>query len=166
MIANNTTEFVPTAPNKMKITRSFAAPVANVWKAWTQPALLDLWWAPRPWKTVTKRMDFREGGTWLYSMNGPEGEVHFCRNDYKTIQPNTGFSSVDAFCDEEGNINTDFPRTDWAVTFTEAGSETRATIELTFATEADLEKIAELGFKEGFTAALENLDELIEKKTF
>lgn len=163
MIANNTTEFVRTAPNKMKITRAFASPVAKVWKAWTQPELLDLWWAPRPWKTVTKSMDFREGGTWLYSMNGPEGEVHFCRNDYKTIRPETSFSSLDAFCDEAGNINTDFPQTDWSVTFSQTETGTLATIELTYPTEADLEKIAELGFKEGFTAALENLDDLIEQ---
>lgn len=163
MIANNNINFERTAANKMTITREFAAPVANVWKAWTQAELLDLWWAPKPWKTKTKSMDFREGGTWHYSMVGPEGEEHFCRNDYKTIQPGANFTSTDAFCDEQGNINNDFPSTDWLCKFSESESGTQVTIELTSASEADLEILAELGFKEGFTSALTNLDELIDK---
>jgi len=37
-------------------------------------------------------------------------------------------------------------------------------IDITFSNEADLEKIIEMGFSEGFTAAHGNLDELLEKK--
>jgi hypothetical protein len=36
-------------------------------------------------------------------------------------------------------------------------------VEITFATEADMEKIIEMGFEEGFTAAHGNLDELLAK---
>ena len=53
---------------RMYITREFAAPIANVWQAWTDSKLLDQWWAPRPFRAETKRMDFREGGQWLYAM--------------------------------------------------------------------------------------------------
>ncbi len=54
------------ANNKMFITREFAGTVEDVWKAWTDPKLLDQWWAPKPWKAETKSMDFREGGRWVY----------------------------------------------------------------------------------------------------
>ncbi len=131
---------------------------------WTETKYLDQWWAPKPWKAVTQSMDFREGGTWLYYMQGPEGERHYCRNDYKTIVPNKSFSGLDAFCDEKGNINTDFPRMDWKTSFTPIGDRTRVDIEITFASEEDMQKIVEMGFKEGFSAAHVNLDELLASK--
>jgi uncharacterized protein YndB with AHSA1/START domain len=52
------------------VTREFAAPLALVWQAYTKADILDQWWAPKPWKTRTKRMDFSEGGEWLYAMVG------------------------------------------------------------------------------------------------
>lgn len=65
MIATHKTEIVKDLANKsLVITRDFSAPVAKVWKAWTESKLLDQWWAPKPWKTETKSMDFRNGGYW------------------------------------------------------------------------------------------------------
>ena len=63
----------------LTIARRFNAPRARVWRAYTEPALLDQWWAPKPWQAETQRMDFRVGGQWLYAMKGPEGEVHYGR---------------------------------------------------------------------------------------
>ncbi|MFN5417545.1 MAG: SRPBCC domain-containing protein, partial [Flavobacteriia bacterium] len=52
--------------NTVMVKREFAANLELVWEAWTNPEILDLWWAPKPYKTETKSMDFREGGRWLY----------------------------------------------------------------------------------------------------
>ena len=149
--------------NKLTVKREFAAPVTNVWAAWTQPELLDLWWAPKPYKTETKSMDFREGGFWFYCMVGPEGEKHWCRADYQSITPLKNYKGLDAFCDKDGNITDIFPRTKWSVSFTEADNKTLVFIENSFEKLSDLETIIQMGFKEGFTAALENLDALIEE---
>jgi uncharacterized protein YndB with AHSA1/START domain len=66
MIATKETIYSKDASNKkLKVEREFDAPVAQVWNAWTQPELLDQWWAPKPWKANTKSMDFREGGRWF-----------------------------------------------------------------------------------------------------
>jgi uncharacterized protein YndB with AHSA1/START domain len=146
---------------KIKVVREFDAPLEQVWKAWTESAILDQWWAPKPWKAITQSMDFRAGGKWLYYMEGPEGERHYCRADYEKVVPNSSFSGWDAFCDEEGNINEELPRMHWDTHFSKAGNGTRVHIELTFKSEADLEKIIELGFKEGFAMAHTNLDELL-----
>ena len=149
------------ANKKLFIEREFEAPLEQVWKAWTESSLLDQWWAPKPWKAKTKSMDFREGGTWLYSMIGPNGEESFCRADFQTIVPQKQFVAVDSFCDENGNKTNEFPSMHWKNDFMETASGTKVEVELTFATEADLEKIVEMGFKEGFTAAHGNLDELL-----
>jgi uncharacterized protein YndB with AHSA1/START domain len=71
------------------------------------------------------------------------------------------FNSKDAFCDENGVINESFPRMLWNNVFKDQGDATTVAVEISFSELADLEKIIEMGFKEGFTAALENLDELL-----
>lgn len=149
------------ASNKLFVTREFDGAPGEVWKAWTESSLLDLWWAPRPWKANTKTMDFREGGFWLYCMEGPDGSRVWCRLDYKTIVPNRSFTAIDAFCDEAGNKTADFPNMQWKNEFLETDTGTKVVIEITFSNETDLEKIIEMGFKEGFTAAHGNLDELL-----
>lgn len=150
--------------NQIKVERSFNAPVDLVWSAWTEAEILDQWWAPKPWKAQTKSMDFREGGHWLYAMVSPEGENHWGKVDYLKIIPEDFFSGLDGFCDEEGNLNDSLPRNKWENNFSERGDETLVNILLTFDTLEDLEKIIEMGFKEGFTAGLENLDQYIENQ--
>jgi len=164
MIALKQTQITKDLANKkLFIVREFDASPANVWKAWTEKELLDQWWAPKPWKAETKKMDFREGGTWLYCMAGPEGEAHWCLVNFKTIIKQNSFTGLDAFCDENGNINQDFPTMQWKVDFSKTDSGTKIRVEVAFSSEADLEKIVEMGFEEGFTSALGNLDELLAK---
>ncbi|MCF8237807.1 MAG: SRPBCC domain-containing protein [Saprospiraceae bacterium] len=149
--------------NTIHVRRDFAAGIDLVWKAWTTPELLDQWWAPKPYQTRTKSMNFSEGGHWLYAMVSPENENHWCRADYEQISPLHMFSALDAFCDEQGTINADFPRAHWTNTFSEdRPGVTTVSIVIKYKQLADLEKIIELGFKEGFTMALGNLDQYLE----
>ncbi|HUR65712.1 MAG TPA: SRPBCC domain-containing protein [Chitinophagaceae bacterium] len=149
------------ANKKINVVREFDAPVEKVWKAWTEPSQLDQWWAPKPWKATTQEMDFREGGHWRYYMEGPGGERHYCRADYELIVYDQSYTGLDAFCDEQGKINEEFPRMHWEVVFSPAGKGTKTEIEITFAKAGDLEKILEMGFEDGFRMAHENLDELL-----
>jgi uncharacterized protein YndB with AHSA1/START domain len=138
------------------------APVEDVWKAWTERELLDEWWAPKPWKARTKSLDFKKGGYWLYCMIGPGGnEEIWARVDYLDIVPNKSFTATDSFCDENGNKNDDFPSMQWRNQFAPNNGGTKVTVEIIFKSEADLQKIMEMGFEEGFTAALGNLDTLL-----
>ncbi len=161
MTTNKQTVINKDLPNKrLLIVREFDAPLEQVWRAWTESELLDMWWAPKPWKAETKTMDFREGGVWLYCMVGPDGTRSWCRVDFQSIVPNKSFIANDAFCDERGNVNSGFPVMHWKNEFIKTAYGTKVEIEITFNDVADLNKILELGFEEGFTAALINLDEL------
>lgn len=148
--------------NTVNVIREFAANLELVWEAWTNPEILDQWWAPKPYRTVTKSMDFREGGMWLYAMISPENVTHWCKNDYHKIVPQSMFSGLDAFCDENGTINTEMPRTVWTNVFTENENTTLVTITAKYEQLSDLEKVIEMGFQQGFTMALENLDQYFE----
>lgn len=153
------TVFSKDLPNKkLKVTRAFDAPLAQVWDAWTISEILDQWWAPHPYKAETKTMDFREGGFWLYAMVGPKGDRSWCKESFKTIDLHKRITNFDAFCDEDGHPNPDMPTMDWKKEFQEINDSTEVMIEITFAKEADLETIIKMGFQEGFTAGLSNLD--------
>jgi len=162
MIINKETIFMKDLANKkIKVTREFDAPPELVWKAWTDSELLDQWWAPKPWKANTKSMDFREGGRWLYYMQGPDGSRHYCMVDYKSITANKVFVVENYFCDENGKRVDSMPGMFWKNTFSKSSEGTKVEVEITFASESDLEKIIEMGFKEGFASAHNNLDELL-----
>lgn len=152
------------AQNKVNIVREFEASLTEVWNAWTKPSLLDQWWAPEPWKAVTQSMDFKIGGHWLYYMQGPDGTQSFCRADFKSVQPLKSYEGIDAFCDERGVINKDLPIMNWKTQFSESPAGTKVEIEITYASEADLLKITEMGFEEGFASAHRNLDRLLAKE--
>lgn len=145
----------------VNVKREFNADLAMVWDAWTKPELLDQWWAPKPYQNKTKSMDFKEGGTWLYCMISPENEVHWCKNDYLKIDHQKSYTGLDAFCDENGVTNKEVPQTEWTNIFTEEKNITLVTVILKYKSLADLEKVIEMGFKEGFTMGLNQLDTLL-----
>lgn len=143
------------------VTREFAAELALVWKAYTTKEILDQWWAPKPWKAKTKSMDFKEGGTWHYAMIGPAGEEHWAVANYINIQPLKKFTGLDAFADANGTINKEMPQSKWEVHFTDKGEKTQVQSIITYGDLAQLETTIQMGFKEGLTMAMENLDKLL-----
>ena len=152
------------ANKRMHITREFAAPVADVWRAWTDSKILEKWWAPKPYRAETMSMDFREGGRWHYAMVGPDGSRMYAKMDYKKIVKGDYFTSVDGFADEQGKSTHEFPSMNWKSNFMPTPNGTKVEINIAFDSEADMIKISELGFQEGFTMAHANLDELFAKK--
>jgi len=146
----------------VNVKREFVANLQLVWDAWTNPEILDQWWAAKPYKTRTKSMDFREGGMWLYSMISPTGEAHWCKADYKHIEHHKNYSYTDNFCDEDGNVNVKFPNSFWTNVFSENEETTTVNISIQYESLEALEKVIETGFKEGFTMAMQNLDQYIE----
>jgi len=151
--------------NSILVNREFNAPIELVWKAWTDSKIMDLWWAPKPWKAETKSMNFKEGGSWLYCMLGPAGEKHWACAEFTKIEFQKTYQGIDYFCDESGIKNTEFPTTKWENHFSSNNNATVVNVKLTFSSLAELEKLTEMGFKEGFAMAHTNLDELILSKT-
>jgi len=163
MNSKNQTSISKDAANKkILVVRDFHATLEEVWKAWTERDLLDQWWAPKPWKAVTVSMDCRPGGMWHYYMQGPDGSRHYSRADYVSVNTNKAFEALTAFCDDKGNINREFGQSNWKVQFSETQAGAKVNVEITFASVDVLEKFIEMGFKEGFTMAHSNLDELLE----
>lgn len=166
MKSNLLMNFTVDKENKtVNVKREFNASLSNVWSAWTEAEILDQWWAPAPWKSKTKSIEFKEGGRRLYAMVGPEGEEHWAIADYTSINPKTNIKWLDAFSDSNGNLNEEFPRSDWDITFSEKDDSTFVDIVIKHEKLSDLEMIIQMGFKEGFTIAMEGLDAIFAKQT-
>lgn len=157
-----TTYTVSLETNQLIAERSFAAPRSKVWQYYTTAELLDLWWGPAPYKAVTKSFDFREGGHWHYVMQGPEGDAHYCINNYKTITPEESFTAFDGFADKDWNVDRSLPGSDWEVTFIENGDMTDMRMVLTCASKEELTTLIEMGMREGYNQGLDQLEALLQ----
>ncbi len=146
----------------LMIKREFTAPLPLVWRAWTEPELLDQWWAPKPYKCVTKHMEFKEGGYWLYCMQGPkEDDTHWGKTVYLKIAVEDFFEVEDGFSDENGERNEDLPGTESKMSFSQTEAGTMVQIDIHFVSEDAMRQLIEMGAKEGTEMAYGNLDQLL-----
>lgn len=147
--------------NTITIICEYDAHLEKVWKAWTTSEMLDQWWGPKPWRAITKSLDFREGGHWHYSMNGPEGEVQWGKFDYLTIEPNESFTGKDGFSDENGTLDTTLPQNNWELRMSQTGNTVMVDMLLTFEKAEDIDTYIDMGFKEGITQTLDQMEEIL-----
>lgn len=150
------------ANKKIHIAREFDAPIAKVWKAWTEPKLLEKWTVLKHWTAVTKIMDFTVGGVWLYAMVSPEGQKHWVYAKFTAIETGRAISSTGMFCDGEGDPVLDGPKSYRDTTFTSIeGNRTKINMVIRFEEESTLKMFVEGGFEEGIARTLTLLDELL-----
>jgi len=144
---------------KAFINREFDANLSLVWDAFTIPEILDQWWAPKPWASKTKYMDFKVGGRRFYAMVSPDGQEHWSIQDYTAIHPKSNFSFLNAFADKDENPQ--LPGSNWDLSFSEQNGMTKVSIIIHNDSRERMEKMIEMGFKEGFTMTLNYLETLL-----
>ncbi|KHK57856.1 ATPase [Ralstonia sp. A12] len=147
--------------SSITVKKAFAAKRQLVWDCHTKRELLDRWFAPKPLTTQTKHMEFKAGGYWLYAMITPEGQAFWSRLDYQSINPIDGYTALDGFSDETGVVNPDMPRARWDVAFTDMRDQTLVTTVVVYNSPEDVQKVIDMGLRDGMTSTLERLDELL-----
>ena len=141
------------------INREFAAELSLVWDAFTKPEILDQWVAPKPWLSKTKYMNFKVGGRRFYAMVSPEGQERWSIQEYTSITPKSNFKMYNAFADKDENP--ELPGSEWEYNFSEQNGKTKVSITIYNESLARLEKMIEMGFKEGYAMSMKNLEELL-----
>jgi len=150
---------VDKSTKKAFINREFDADLSLVWDAFTKPEILDQWWAPKPWSSKTKFMNFEVGGRRFYAMVSPEGQEHWSLQKYTSISPKTNFKFLNAFADE--NENPQLPGSEWDLSFSEQNGTTKVSVTVYNESLERMEQMIEMGFKEGFAMTLKNLEDLL-----
>jgi uncharacterized protein YndB with AHSA1/START domain len=141
------------------VTKEFAAELSLVWDAFTTPEMLDQWWAPKPWMAKTKKMEFKEGGRRFYAMISPEGHESWQIQDYTSITPKTNFKYFSVFADKDENPH--LPGSTWDLNFSELNGITTVSITIHNESLERMEQMIAMGFKEGFTMTLNELETLL-----
>lgn len=152
---------VDKATKTVFINKEFAAELSLVWDAFTKQEILDQWWAPKPWESKTKFMNFEVGGRRFYAMVSPEGQEHWSLQKYTFISPKINFKYLNTFADAAENP--ELPGSNWDYTFSEQNGITNVHITIYNESLERLEKMIEMGFQGGFTMTMNYLEELLAK---
>lgn len=156
--------------NPLIITRTFDAPNALVFKAWTDPERMKEWWGPKGFTTPFCEIDLKLGGVIHYCMRSPEGKDYWGKGVYREIIEPTKIVYTDSFADEKGNIvsaeyygmSADWPEEGKVtVTFEDQNGKTKLTVEhaniIASGPERDM-------CKDGWNKTLDSLAEYLENQ--
>ena len=145
--------------NEIRITRIYDAPLHAVWDAWTDPDQVAQWWGPRGFSLTTHHKDLRPGGSWTYTMHGPD------RADY----PNkTYYLEVEKYSklvyDHGGNDDRP-PLFRVTVLFSEIKGKTKMDMSMTLPTPEAAEETRRFIKKAGGDSTWDRLAEYLEKES-
>ena len=151
---------ITVAGRDLVLTRHIAARPALVFRAWTDPALLKLWFTPAPWTVAHAALDVRVGGANLVVMRGPDGTEFPNRGVYLEVVPDTRLVVTDAYVSAWEPAEKPFMTL--IVTFEPEREGTRYTATVRHWSIADRLAHEEMGFHPGWTAATAQLAALVE----
>ena len=72
---------------RLVIRRTYDAPVAAVWAAWTDPAQMKHWMGPSDELTADVTSDLRVGGRYRIVMHADDGQTHRVGGVFREIEP-------------------------------------------------------------------------------
>jgi uncharacterized protein YndB with AHSA1/START domain len=154
--------YIPIAGLDLVLERTISVEPARVWAAWTEPELIVQWFTPAPWKTVSADIDLRPGGRNVITMESPEGEQYPNAGCYLVVEPERLliFTSVmtDGFRPvSPTNGADDLPFTGRIEITPAEGGGTHYRAIVIHADEAGCRRHDEMGFHDGWGAALDQL---------
>ena len=147
------------ANRELILQRTIDAPPAKVFRAWTDPEWLRLWFAPLPWTTARAELDVRPGGSNLIIMRSPEGEEFPNRGVYLEVVPDKKLVFTDAFT--SAWVPAEKPFMTGLLTFEEQAGKTLYTARVRHWSEADREQHEKMGFHQGWGQCTDQLVALL-----
>lgn len=135
--------------------------VGKVWRAWTEPALLEKWFTPAPWSTTDCVVDLRPGGIFACTMRSPDGESHPNVGCYLEVVHQQRLVWTDALLPGFRPSGKAFMT--GVLLLEPEGAGTRYTAIARHADAAATQQHAEMGFHDGWGAALDQLVALMSR---
>jgi uncharacterized protein YndB with AHSA1/START domain len=145
--------------NEIRITRIFDAPVQAVWDAWTDPRQVAQWWGPRGFTLTTHSKDLKPGGSWSYTMHGPDGVDYPNKTHYFEVE-----NCSKLVYDHGGNDDRP-PLFRVTVLFSEVEGRTRMEMSMALPTPEAAEETRKFIKKAGGDSTWDRLAEYLEKES-
>lgn len=131
--------------------RTFDAPRALVFRAFTEREHLDQWWGPNGYRNQSESLELRVGGEWRFVMNGPDGKVWVNWIRYEEIH------APERLVYSHGGDDPDEAQMRVTVRFEEQGGRTKVTMTSVFASAEVVEAVKKFGAIEGGQQTLARL---------
>lgn len=145
----------------LELTRDVDVAPELVWKAWTTPDLLKQWFAPKPFETPECEIDLRPGGAFRTTMRSPDGQEFGGAGCYLDIVPNERLVWTSALLPGYRPQPDEMPFTAIVEIQPNGSGGSRYRAIAMHQNPEDNKKHADMGFVEGWGAALEQLVELV-----
>jgi uncharacterized protein YndB with AHSA1/START domain len=146
----------------LRLERVVDVPVDLVWAAWTEPKHMVKWFTPRPWSTKSIDLDLRPGGRFNSVMLSPEGKEFANFGCCLEVVPRRRLVFTDTLL--EGWRPSPNPFFTGMVEMAPEGTGTRYIATAIHGDEANRRKHEEMGFQNGWSAALDQLVALMKAK--
>lgn len=141
--------------HELVLTRHIKAPRRNLFRCWTEPALMKQWFAPQPYIVTVAETDLRPGGAILIVMRGPDGSEIPCPGVYLEVVPDRRIVCTDAYTSAWVPSTKPFMTT--IVTFEDEAGGTRYTARALHWTAEDKAAHEKMGFHEGWGTCADQL---------
>jgi uncharacterized protein YndB with AHSA1/START domain len=131
-----------------------------VWAAWTVPEHIVKWFTPVPWQTTECQIDLRPGGIFRTVFRSPEGESFSnvgCILDTVTNEKLVWTSALGPGFRPSKSAFPGVPLITAIISLEDHGKGTKYTATVLHETEEDLKKHEEMGFRDGWGTALDQL---------
>jgi uncharacterized protein YndB with AHSA1/START domain len=143
------------------LTRTFDAPPALVYKAWTDPEMLKHWFVPKPWTIARAETDVRIGGSSLIVMRDPDGNEYPNRGVYLDVVENQRLVFTDAYTSAWEPSAKPFMTAIITLDAEDGGRKTKYTSRVLHWSVTDKEAHEKMGFHQGWGTAADQLAELL-----
>ena len=158
---NTSTPTPPSPQHELVLTRLIKAPRRNLFRCWTEPALIKQWFAPRPYIVTVAETDPRPGGACLFVMRGPDGGEIPCPGVYLEVVPDRKIVTTDAYI--SAWVPSAKPFMTAVITFEDEAGGTRYTARALHWTAEDKAAHEKMGFHEGWGLCADQLAALAAK---
>jgi uncharacterized protein YndB with AHSA1/START domain len=137
------------------VSRTFDAPLALVYRAWTEPELLAQWLGPRKYSTEIERWDLRDGGTYRFQNRDEAGNTYVFHGVFHGDPSPRQLVQTFEFEGYPGHVSMD------TLTLEELDGRTIARTNSVFQSVEDRDGMIANGMTEGMDEGYDRLDELL-----
>jgi len=167
MADNGGAQIEPTSSDReLVVVRTLDAPRALVWKAWTEPEHVAVWWHPEEFECMACEIDLKVGGAFRVTLRAPDGTLYPGNGVFREIVPPERIV-YEGIADERdppgrnpGGAGMP-PGARVTVTFGESGGRTEVTVVTRFPSATAGLAAKESGYDTGWSEGLEQLAALL-----